>query len=245
MSTAVISQPMYFPWPGFFEQMALADVFIWLDDVQFSKGSYTNRIQVKLGDGRKWMSIPLEGKGTLTPILDLKPSTPTWASSHRDMLHQSLRDTPNCEAALQLFDAAVVRHPLVDVLIASAELPGQVLGVIPKDVLRSSGMNIGGQSSQRVLNIVKAVGCTRYLTGHGAADYLDHEQFEAGGITVEYMDYSLTAWPQKHGEFSPYVTILDLIAAQGDMARQTLQPRSIHWREFLARRGSPSSRRGC
>ena len=65
MTTVMISQPMYFPWAGFIAQMALADVMIWLDDVQFSKGSFTNRIQVKTASGPiKWMSIPLEGKGS-------------------------------------------------------------------------------------------------------------------------------------------------------------------------------------
>lgn len=46
MARVVISQPMYFPWFGFMAQMSLADVFIWLDDAQFSKGSFTNRVQV-------------------------------------------------------------------------------------------------------------------------------------------------------------------------------------------------------
>jgi hypothetical protein len=42
MTTVAISQPMYLPWPAFIEMMKLADVFLWLDDAQFSKGSFTN-----------------------------------------------------------------------------------------------------------------------------------------------------------------------------------------------------------
>ena len=51
---------MYLSWAGFLAKMALTDVFIWLDDVQFLKGSYTNRIQVKTPTGSNWMSIPLK-----------------------------------------------------------------------------------------------------------------------------------------------------------------------------------------
>ena len=29
MTTVVISQPMYFPWPGFLAQLAIADVVVW------------------------------------------------------------------------------------------------------------------------------------------------------------------------------------------------------------------------
>ena len=56
----VISQSMYFPWVGMLEQIRLADVFIHYDDVQFSKGSFSNRVQVKQPDGTSaWMTIPL------------------------------------------------------------------------------------------------------------------------------------------------------------------------------------------
>ena len=47
MKTVVISQPMYFPWVGMLEQMALADVWVHLDDAQFSKGGFFNRVQIK------------------------------------------------------------------------------------------------------------------------------------------------------------------------------------------------------
>ena len=43
----VISQSMFFPWVGFLEQLKLADVYVFYDDVQFSKGSFTNRVRVK------------------------------------------------------------------------------------------------------------------------------------------------------------------------------------------------------
>jgi hypothetical protein len=229
---------MYFPWPGFFEHMSLADAFIWLDDAQFSKGSYTNRIQVKLEDGRKWMSIPLYGKGTMTRICDLQPGKPNWAASHREMLRQSFRKSPHGAKALEIFDASLGHETLVDDLISSCEVPGRMLGALPGRVYRSSQSNTQGQSWRRVLDMVKTVGGTRYLTGHGAAHYLDHMAFELEGVSVEYMDYSLTPWPQEHGAFTPYVTILDAVAAQGDNAKSVLRPRTVPWREFLARHGA-------
>ena len=40
----VITQPMLFPWVGLLEQIMLADVLVNYADVQFSKGSFTNRV---------------------------------------------------------------------------------------------------------------------------------------------------------------------------------------------------------
>lgn len=241
MTRVVISQPMYFPWPGFMEHMALADVFIWLDDAQFSKGSYTNRIQVKLADERKWMSIPLAGKGNMTDIGELTAGKAGWENSHRELLRQSFRDYPCRNDALTVFDAAQGQEKLCETLILSAERPAKYLGVMPTKVLRSSAMQLDGKSWRRVLDMVKAVGGTRYITGHGAALYLDHEAFEAEGVAVEYIAYSRTPWQQGHGEFTPYVTCLDLIAAEGPAAREKLHPATLPWREFLAARAAAAA----
>ena len=62
----------------------------------------------------------------------------------------------------------------------------------PSQWLKSSKLGVPGTSWQRVLAIVKAVGGTRYVTAHGATNYLDHEAFERAGIAVEYIDYSKT-----------------------------------------------------
>jgi hypothetical protein len=224
---------MYFPWVGFFQQMALADAYVWLDDAQFSKGSYTNRIQVKLPGGRKWMTVPLAGHGTHTLIGELAAAGTLWQSAHRSMLVQSLRGTPHLDEALRQFDEAIRGKDLCDLLIRSAEIPALYLGCRPQTVLRSSHMGLSSRSSTRVLDIVKALGGDRYVTGHGAAQYLDHEAFDRAGIAVEYMQYGPEPWPQAHGDFSPFVTVLDLIAAAGDTARQHLRPRTVPWRAFM------------
>lgn len=236
MTRVVISQPMYFPWPGFFEQMKLADVYIWLDDAQFSKGSFTNRIQVNISGNRKWMTIPLEGKGTMMSIAELRPAGNAWIASHREMLRQSLSRLPAMVDALDIFDRATGETSLVDCLIQSASLPASYMGIAPQRVRRSSEMGVAGSSWRRVLDLVKAVGGTTYITGHGAAAYMDHEAFEREGVSVEYMSYSKTPWGKEEDFDSPYVTILDLIAAEGKGAAGRLVPVTVGWRKFLEAR---------
>lgn len=234
--TIVISQPMYFPWPGFLEQMALADIFIWLDDAQFSKGSFTNRIQVNLNGSRKWMTLRLLGKGTNCLIGDLQSSDEKWRNAHYELLRQCFKTSPFRKEALELFNQATSHDRLIDCIIASAEYLARETSTLPTTIMRSSQMNVPGNSWQRVLDLVEHVGGTRYVTGHGAAGYLDHEAFEARGIDVDYMCYSLTQWPQANEPFTPYVTSLDLIAATGPEARNFIHPQTTGWKNFIASR---------
>lgn len=236
MTRVVISQPMYFPWPGFFEQMKLADVYIWLDDAQFSKGSFTNRIQVNINCQQKWMSIPLEDKGTWKLIRELKAAGDGWRSAHRDMLRQSLSSLLVKEVALEIFDRATREPSLIDCLIQSAMLPAAYMEVVPSEVLRSSDLAVEGASWQRVLGLVKKVGGTTYITGHGASAYLDHEAFERENIAVEYMEYSKTPWGDDSTFISSFVTVLELIASEGKQAKSKLRPRTVGWRKFLETR---------
>jgi len=240
MVSVVITQPMLFPWAGFFEQLAIADHYVYLEDVQFSFGSFTNRIQIKLRDDRKWMTIPLVGGGKFQNIIDLKPSGDTWKGSHRALLIQSLRSYPYRDDAIAIFDAAYTKSDLQSLLIESIEAPARYMQIGQRRTVRQTvDMNIGGSSWRRVLDIVQRVGGDRYLTGLGAAKYLDHQAFERANVAVEYMKYGDSSWPQQGATFTRYVTILDLIAAVGPRAADFLQSATVPWREFLAMRGIP------
>ena len=241
MTKVVISQPMYFPWAGFMAQISLADILIWLDDVQFSKGSFTNRVQVKLENGSKWMSIPLKGKGSFQQISELEAIDNKWILQHRGMLQQSLSEQPFINETLSIFDSIPNNDLLINTLIASVEEPAKKLSILPKKIIRSSDMNIEGSSWQRVLKLVETVGGDEYITGHGAFRYMNHEAFEEKEVRVSYMDYDVRPWPQAHGTFSPYVSILDLIAAtSSSVAQKYLNPSTIDWRKFVAQKESDS-----
>ncbi len=239
MTTAVITQPMLFPWTGVFEQLQLADAYIYLDDAQFSKGSFTNRVQLYGGDQRRWLTIPLAGKGSFQRICDLKAAPGDWRDRHIEALGAIVAGAPHAEVALDLMRLAYAETDLDALLIASMETCAKALSVGgQRRILRSQDMTAGGRSWRRVLDLVLEVGGTTYLTGHGAVNYLDHEAFEAAGVAVEYMDYGQTAWPRGGALETPYQSVLDLIAWTGPEAARYLRPATLPWRTFLERRGA-------
>jgi len=237
MKSIVISQPMFFPWVGMFEQMRLADVYVHYDDVQFSKGSFTNRVQIKTAQGIRWLSMPLRDLHLGQEIRDvLVDDRQDWRRKHLQTLEQAYAGALFRDEMLGLADE-VYRSPadrVSDLAAASMEALRRYFGLAnPSEILWSSRLRIPGESSARVLAIVKLLGGNVYITGHGARNYLDHELFEREGVRVEYLDYEKLPYPQLHGEFTPYVSALDLIANQGSAGVRVICSTSLLWRDFL------------
>jgi hypothetical protein len=237
MTRVVISQPMFFPWLGLLEQIRLADVYVHYDDVQFSKGSFTNRVQIKTEAGFKWLTVPLR-KLRLGQRIDevLIDDDQDWRRRHRELLGQFYADAPHAEAMLTLVDAVYQRPAanLADLTIASMSALVSYFDLAPATVFRvSSQMGIGGESSRRVLDTVKSVGGDVYITGHGARHYLHHDLFEAERVRVEYINYQRKPYPQLYGAFNPHVSALDLIANLGKSGKDWICSGTVYWRDFL------------
>ena len=235
----VISQPMYFPWVGMFEQINLCDAYVNYDDVQFSKGSFTNRVQIKTdsSNGFNWLTVPLKNLRLGILINDLKiDNQKNWQNQHLEILKQAYKNAPYAKEMLglvtNLFDLPLTT--ISEVSMKSMELSINYFDLARnKSFYTASELGIGGSSSERVYQIVKYLNGTHYITGHGARNYLDHELFENNGIRVEYMNYLKLPYSQQFSAFNPYVSILDLIANTGKYGREYIKSSTIYWKEFL------------
>lgn len=236
MTRVVISQSMYFPWVGLLEQVRLADIFMHYDDVQYARGFY-NRVQVKTAQGTKWLTVPLRdqrrGQRIDEVVVDDRVD---WRSQHYAILRQAYFKAPYRDEMLALVDEvfAMPLLTLADVSRESILALARYFGLIQgRRFMCSSDQNIGGSSSQRLHDLALSVGAKVYVTGHGARNYLDHELFERSGITVQYMKYEMVSYPQLHGEFTPYVTGLDLVANCGREGSSVICSSAIDWKEFI------------
>ncbi|MFM1989534.1 MAG: hypothetical protein RJA99_2491 [Pseudomonadota bacterium] len=233
----VISQSMLFPWVGLLAQVRLAQVFVHYDDVQFSRGSFVNRVQLKTARGVEWLTVPLQGHRLGQRIDEVRVAPQAaWLSRHLELLQRSLGDAPYAADALTLAHEvyAAGHDRLSDLACASTMALARYFGLdAGRRFIHAGELGIPGRSTDRVFGIVAALAGTSYVTGHGAARYLDHERFERAGIAVEYMDYRCDPWPQPHGAFTPYVSGLDLVARLGRAGGDRLALGTVPWRRFV------------
>jgi hypothetical protein len=220
----VILQPSYIPWRGYFDQIRRADLFIFYDDVQYDRRGWRNRNQIKTARGKHWLTIPVHSKGVGRDVLvkdvQINWSTP-WEKTHLKSLTFAYNKTPYFKEYLSLLESFYTRHDecLADFTIETTILLSRELGIAATRFLRSSALpGITGAKTDRLIQILKAVGAKHYISGPAARDYIEPEKFARAGITLEYMEYNYPEYPQLHPPFDPYVSILDLLFMTGQDA---------------------------
>lgn len=231
----VVSQPMFLPWIGLFEQLRLADIFVHYDDVQMPQGrSFITRVQVKSASGARWMTAPLDRRRSGSSINESWfQHASDWRKKHLSTLHHCYAGAPHFGEMLALSEK-IYGEPTENVALFNAnaiELIAVWLGLEAEFVI-SSKLEVGGRSSQRLLDLCKYFGADTYITGLGALKYLDHELFDRNGVNVEYIVYEKRPYPQRHGDFTPFVTILDAIANCGMDAVGLIKSSSVHWKDY-------------
>lgn len=231
----VVSQPMFFPWLGLFEQVGFADIFVHYDDVQFPRGrSFMSRVQILTENGKAWITAPVS-RSSSSLINTVRFSEERWKGRHLEMLRRSYSNAPFFEG---MFDLALKCYSLETDLIgefnisAIEEISKQM--ELKTQFFRSSNTDVTGSGSKRLLQLCQFYGADEYITGHGASRYLDHSLFEKEGIEVKYISYGLTPYDQMGRRFDPYVSILDTIAFNGS-AKNLMKSHLLHWRDFVDR----------
>lgn len=227
---------MYFPWVGLLEQMRLANVYVRYDDVQFSKGSFTNRVQIKGALGSQWLTVPLKKFSLGATIDEIEiDSAQNWQNKHLAALTHAYSKATYFQDMLDVVKGVFGQaHRHIGDLAYASQMQlltyfGLNTGLQVWDV---KSLGILGQSSQRVFDIVRHLGGDEYVTGHGASKYLDHSLFDKSGIDVQYMQYQKNTYPQLHGDFTPYVSALDLLANCGKQGASNIRSTTCSWRQF-------------
>src|SRR5688500_12767127 len=158
--TLVVSQPMFLPWVGLFEQIRLADVFIHYDDVQLPQGrSFMSRVQLKSGNGISWLTAPIDHANSgkiLNEVILLTPEE--WREKHLRTIHHAYAKRPHFNLMFELVEK-IYSQPtshLAEFNINATQQIAQWLGLSP-EFMRSSVMGVAGSSTARLVDLCESV----------------------------------------------------------------------------------------
>lgn len=220
-----VHQPNYLPYLGYFHKMAHCDVFVLLDDVQFARRSYTQRVKIKTPNGDRWLTIPVLTKDKRDQRINEVEidNTQAWGKKHWKSLLHSYRQASYFSMHSDFFEGIYAReyHQLGGLNECLIRYLADELK-ISTSIVRASSLNVKGKRTERIINICKALGGDIYLSGISGRNYLTEEKFTEAGIQLQYQDFQHPIYPQLHDEFLPYMSVVDLLFNCGDESRYIL-----------------------
>lgn len=220
-----IIQSSFIPWRGYFDIIASVDLFIFLEDVQFSKGSWRNRNIIKSQDGTRWLTVPVRHRSLGQLIIETEiDDRKDWRANHLKQWHIHYASAAFFTDVLALLgemgEGSDMTISQLNIRLISTICA--YLG-IHTPLIQSSELNIEGVKTDRLINMLRAVGGEAYLSGSSAGAYLEKHKFIEAGIRLEYKSYDYEPYPQLWGDFEGAVSVLDLIANCGQQSRNLIR----------------------
>ena len=196
-----------------------ADIFVYLDTVQFSKNGVQNRNQIKTSQGPQWLTVAVKhdlGQSILdTQLVDANVGVKHWKT-----LQANYARTPGFQRWKDELHALLHQQYLTldEVTIASTEWMIDKLEISNKRLRASEITGAHGRASELVASICEALEGDQYLTGTGALAYLQAEDFKRIGCEVLVQRWQPFSYQQPHGDFVPDLSTLDLLLNNPDKA---------------------------
>lgn len=204
-----IHQPNYLPWLGLFHKLSRSDMFVILDDVEYTTNSWTNRNKIKTPDGWTWLTVPVHDTGGPIAEVEIVTSEP-WQETHRKSLKHNYGKAKH-------FDTYADRF--MDIYETDWELLGRLnitllqelieLLDIDCEIVYSSEFDVGSAKTGRLVELCTELEADCYFSGQGAKSYLQPEQFRAADIEIVYQSLEYPEYDQRFDEFIPNLSVVD------------------------------------
>lgn len=222
-----ILQPGYLPWLGFFEQLLYSDEFVLYDDVQYDKNGWRNRNRIKGTNGPVWLTVPMQTKSLGKPLINQVPinhTQPNWPQKHLGSLRQFYGKAPFFDDYYPALQEAL-SHPWEKIIDLDLELIRLLAGWLSIDTPLKLSSQLDcphDDPSERLILILRKLEADVFYEGAVGRNYLDLAKFEAAGLQVVFQDYQPKPYPQQHGEFLPFLSVVDLLFNCGPESRKYL-----------------------
>jgi hypothetical protein len=218
-------QPVYLPWLGLFHKVALADTFVWFDDVQYLPKDWNNRNKIKTPQGATWLTVPVESHGHRDkPIMEIRINNrEPWRRKHWRSISLNYKAAPYFDTYAPFLEDVYARdwEYLSELNEYLFRWFLSVLGIEVK-LLRASELHFAGKKSDLVLDMCRRLNAELYIFGALGRDYAETDKFSATGIQVMFQDYSHPVYQQLNGPFISHLCILDLLFNCGSQSLSIL-----------------------
>jgi len=211
-------QPNLMPWIGYFYKIFQSDVFIFVDDVQFTKSgsSYTNSVRFNERGKPIKLTVPIKrASGKTENINEILYAKNNW---QRKIIRSLELNYAKCDYykankdfIFNLINSEVNSYSEYNInfiIEISKKLDFKTEFRISSKINKYLVEN----ATDRIVKLAKAVDATHFLSGRGGDNYQDHNLYVVNNIELIYSDFSDFEYKQYKSEnFIKGLSIIDAI----------------------------------
>jgi hypothetical protein len=247
--TCVVMQPTYLPWLGYFDLMDQCSVFVFLDNVLFSRQSWQQRNRIKTSRGLEWLTVPVRNKGIPKQyISDVEViRSPAFPKDHIRSVELNYARARHFATFFPDFRnlLSAPERFLCRLNIELIAWVAKILGIKTTLVLASE-LGVTGERSHLLVDLCKQVDAGKYLSPFGSMAYLSQEHgiFPEHGVKLLIHHYEHPEYTQLFKPFIPYASVIDLLFNEGEHSLEIIRSgrkNSFSIEEALLRSGNAPS----
>ena len=230
-------QPVYLPWLGLFHKIALAETFVYFDQVQYLPKDWMNRNKIRTKSGSIWLTVPVLRKG----YRDLKTSeieinnSIDWQKKHFRSISLNYKKSPYFENYIPFFE---------DVYSRKWKFLGELNEYMLKWFLDELGIKVNflnandfkfqGEKSSLILNMCKELNASTYIFGVLGKDYADVQEFEKNNIGLIFQNYNHPKYSQLYRDFISHMSVIDLLFNHGPKSLEIILSNNISQKSIIS-----------
>jgi hypothetical protein len=216
-----IIQSGYLPWKGHFDIIHDVDLFVFLDDVQFTLRDWRTRNRLKTPGGSAWLTVPVGSHRDLC-IDEVRIPDRGWQERHWSTLRHLYSRTPYFQRYRGFFEDVYLGTTWESLSRLNQHLTislaREFLG-IRTEFMDARPLLTHGRKTARLLQILKKCEAQVYITGPTTRSYLDVELLAEAGIQAIFKDFDgYPEYRQAHPPFDHFVSVVDLLFNHGPEA---------------------------
>ena len=219
-------QPNFLPYTGFFDKIRKSSLFIVVDHLTFSKGRdnwhHRNRIRTSSPDGWDYITVPVSEHWNWKPFHEARISEvfSFRRRKHLRSIEMNYRRAPYFDRYFEEF-SEIYSQDDRDLTEFNIRLIMWFLERfrIKAEVLRSTELdfNNGFTKNDMIIDLMKRVDGTHFISGNGATEYIEPDKFEQAGISLEFQNFSPEPYPQTYPGFVPNLSAIDALMNCGGL----------------------------
>ena len=233
-------QPVYLPWAGLFHKIALADEFVFMDDVQYLKKDWNNRNRIKGPHGEIWLTVPVKKCPTGTNLKDVEifnhpKEKQNWAVQHWKSIQSSYSKTSFFKEYMDFFEEMYLQRKwesLSELCLYQLRYFLKRLNINVKIHIQSE-LGYKGAKSDLILDMCLKHKATVNVFGSLGRDYVKRENFERNGIGIYFQSFHPPSYEQRFPPYVPGLSIIDLLFNCGPYGLEIIKKENITREKLL------------